>query len=144
MTSCTATKGEAIDPSPYLSVAVSNVICNLLMSVRFSIDDPRFIRFNWLIEEGMRLFGEVHMIDYIPTLQYLPGKGNAKNKIAHNRLEMFDFYRDVLEEHRATFDPNVSRDLVDTYLLELKRAKEDGTESEMFDGKDCGKFLLLK
>lgn len=36
------------------------------MSTRFSIDDPQFIRFNWLIEEGMRLFGEVHMIEFVP------------------------------------------------------------------------------
>lgn len=88
----------------------------------------------------MRLFGEVHMIDYIPAVQYLPGKGNAKSKIRQNRSEMFNFYREVIEEHRESFDPANLRDLVDTYLLEMKRAKEDGCdENDLFDGKDCGK-----
>lgn len=110
------------------------------MSVRFSLDDPRFKRFNWLIEEGMRLFGEVHMIDYIPAIQYLPGKVNTKNKIAQNRVEMFNFYREIINEHRIAFDPNNVRDLLDTYLLEIYKAKEDGCDCELFDGKDAGKI----
>lgn len=136
-------EGTEIDMNGMLSVSISNVICNLMMSVRFSNDDPQFKRFNWLIDEGFRLFGEVHMIDYIPLIQYLPGNVNTKNKILQNRCEMFSFYRDVIEQHRATFDPNNLRDLVDTYLYEIKKAKEDGCEQELFDGRDCGKFTFI-
>lgn len=128
--------------SPLLSLSASNVICDLMMSVRFTIDDPRFKRFNWLIDEGMRLFGEVHMMDYIPAIQYLPGKVNTKNKIAQNRREMFDFYRDIINEHRAAFDPNNIRDLLDTYLLEIYKAKEDGSDLDLFDGKDVDEQIM--
>lgn len=137
-------EGTEIDMNELLSVSISNVICNLIMSVRFSNDDPQFKRFNWLIDEGFRLFGEVHMIDYIPLIQYLPGNVNTKNKILQNRCEMFQFYQEVIEQHRATFDPNNLRDLVDTYLYEIKKAKEDGCEQELFDGRDCGKFIRKK
>lgn len=75
-------------------------------------------------------------------MQYLPGKVNARSKIARNRNEMFDFYREVIQNHRNTFDQNNLRDLLDTYLLEMKRAQEDGCEKELFEGKDCGKSLF--
>lgn len=108
------------------------------MSVRFTLDDHRFRRFNALIEEGMRLFGEILTIDYIPQVQYLPGSINAKNKIAKNRQEMFDFYREVIDEHKRTFDANNIRDIVDTYLEEIQKAKAEGRDAELFEGKDHG------
>ncbi|XP_029723477.2 cytochrome P450 18a1 [Aedes albopictus] len=127
---------QPTDLSKYLSVSVSNVICNIIMSVRFSLEDPKFKRFNWLIEEGMRLFGEIHTIDYIPQIQYLPGNINAKNKIAKNRQEMFDFYREVIDEHKRSFDAGNIRDIVDAYLDEIQKAKAEGRDQELFDGKD--------
>lgn len=138
-----ASNGNSIDMSPVLAVAVSNVICNIMMSVRFSLDDPKFQRFTWLIEEGMRLFGEITTVDYIPTIQYLPGNLNAKNKIAKNRKEMFQFYREVIDEHKSTFDASNIRDLVDMYLAEIEKAKEEGRSSELFEGKDHGKCVLV-
>lgn len=59
-------EGSPIDANPLLALVVSNVICGITMSVRFSHGDARFERLNYLIEEGMRLFGEVHYGEYIP------------------------------------------------------------------------------
>uniref|UniRef100_A0A0K8UW89 Cytochrome P450 18a1 n=2 Tax=Bactrocera latifrons TaxID=174628 RepID=A0A0K8UW89_BACLA len=128
--------GQPMDMAPAISVAVSNVICNIMMSVRFSIDDPKFRRFNFLIEEGMRLFGEIHTVDYIPTVQYFPSILTAKTKIAKNREEMQRFYRDVIDEHKNTYDPTNIRDLVDFYLAEIEKAKDEGRDDELFDGKN--------
>ncbi|XP_055683640.1 cytochrome P450 18a1 [Lutzomyia longipalpis] len=136
LTTLSSSNEKSIDMSPVLAVAVSNVICNIMMSVRFSLDDPKFQRFTWLIEEGMRLFGEITTVDYIPPIQYLPGNLTAKNKIAKNRKEMFQFYREVIDEHKSTFDANNIRDLVDMYLAEIEKAKEEGRSSELFEGKD--------
>lgn len=127
---------EPIDMGPAISVAVSNVICNIMMSIRFSIDDPKFRRFNYLIEEGMRLFGEITTVDYIPTVQYLPGNLSAKNKIAKNREEMLEFYQEVIDDHKKSFDADNIRDLIDMYLSEIEKAKLEGRDEELFDGKD--------
>lgn len=135
---------QPVDMSPAYSVAVSNVICNMMMSVRFSIDDPKFKRFTFLIEEGMRLFGEVHTVDYIPTVQYLPGKQTACNKIAQNREDMFDFYREVIEEHKRTFDSSNIRDLIDSYLSEIELAKSEGRDTQLYEGKNHGKIYNIK
>lgn len=134
--------GRPVDLSPIYSVAVSNVICNIMMSVRFSIDDPQFQRLNYLIEEGMRLFGEIHTVDYIPSFQYLPGKRTARNKIAKNREDMFEFYREVIDDHKRTFDGNCIRDLIDTYLAEIVKATEEGRDKLLFEGKNHGKNYI--
>lgn len=131
---------QPIDLSPIYAVSVTNVICDIMMSVRFSLDDPKFRRFTFLIEEGMRLFGEINTVDYIPSVQYLPTIFEAKKKISKNREEMFEFYREVISEHKETFDPNNIRDLVDTYLAEIMKAKEEGRSNELFEGKDHGEF----
>lgn len=55
-----------IDANPLLALVVSNVICGITMSVRFSRGDERFEHLNHLIEEGMRLFGEIHYGEYVP------------------------------------------------------------------------------
>lgn len=60
------TEGLPVDANPYLALSVSNVICGITMSVRFSHGDIRFERLNQLVEEGMRLFGEIHYGEYIP------------------------------------------------------------------------------
>ncbi|KAH8385475.1 hypothetical protein KR093_007931 [Drosophila rubida] len=137
-----ASDGQPIDLSPVISLAVSNVICSLMMSTRFALDDPKFRRFNFLIEEGMRLFGEIHTVDYIPTLQCFPSISTAKNKIAQNRAEMQKFYRDVIDDHKRSFDAANVRDLVDYYLCEIEKAKADGTAAELFDGKDHEEQLV--
>lgn len=61
-----AAEGAAIDANPLLALGVSNVICGITMSVRFSQGDARFERMNQLIEEGMRLFGQIHYGEYVP------------------------------------------------------------------------------
>lgn len=135
-------KSHTVDLDPFFAVSVSNVICNLLMSVRFSRDDPKFIRFNQMIEEGMILFGKIYTVDYIPITQYLPAVQSAKSQIAANRREMFEFYKEVIEDHRRTFDSDNIRDLVDTYLVEIEKAKLTDSERELFEGKDHDEQIM--
>ena len=87
-----------------------------------------------MIEEGMKLFGVLYTCDYIPITQYLPNVRSAKTQISQNRQEMFEFYKEIIDDHRRTFDRNNIRDLVDTYLLEIEDAKL--TNKELFEGMD--------
>ncbi|CAH2074223.1 unnamed protein product, partial [Iphiclides podalirius] len=130
------TEGAPIDANPLLALGVSNVICGITMSVRFSHGDSRFERLNHLIEEGMRLFGEIHYGEYIPLYNYLPGKAQAQEKVVKNREEMFAFYQTLIDEHRDTLDLNKARDLIDVYLIEIEKAKNEGRAGELFEGRD--------
>lgn len=129
-------KDKNINLDQHFALSTSNVICNLLMSVRFSRDDPKFAKFNYMIEEGMKLFGQLYTVDYIPITQYLPTMRSAKDKIKVNRREMFEFYKEIIDDHRKTFDRDNIRDVLDTYLLEIENAKLNNTEHLLFEGRD--------
>lgn len=74
------------------------------------------------------------------ALQYLPGKTQAQERIIQNRLQMFDFYQTLIDEHRETLDVDNSRDLIDVYLIEIEKAKTEGRAGELFEGRDHGKY----
>lgn len=76
-----AKKNNPIDFNPILAVSISNVICDIIMSVRFSHNDARFRRFMELIDEGFRLFGSLEAAVFIPILRYLPGLQKTRQKI---------------------------------------------------------------
>jgi len=55
---------------------------------------------------------------------------------------MAQFFQETIDNHRATFDPSNIRDLIDTYLAEIQRAKEEGRGEALFEGKDHGEIKL--
>lgn len=129
-------KNKTVDLNPVFAVSISNVICDILMSVRFSHNDARFRRFMNLIDEGFKLFGSLEAALFIPFLKYLPAHTSTRQKIAKNREEMAQFFQETIDEHRKTFDASHLRDLLDTYLYEIQKANEEGTEKHLFEGKD--------
>lgn len=77
-----ASKGTPVDLNPILAVSISNVICDIIMSTRFSHNDSRFRRLMDLIDEGFKLFASMESANFIPILTYLPGLQKTKEKIA--------------------------------------------------------------
>jgi len=49
---------------------------------------------------------------------------------------MAAFFQTTVDNHRKTFDPSNLRDLIDTYLMEIQTAKEEGREEALFEGKE--------
>lgn len=81
-------KQDSVDLNPMFAISVSNVICDVLMSVRFSHNDGRFITFMNLIEEGFKLFGSLEFALFIPFLKYLPGHTSTLEKIAKVNIKI--------------------------------------------------------
>ncbi|XP_060823583.1 cytochrome P450 18a1 isoform X1 [Bombus pascuorum] len=129
-------RGTPTDVSASLGMSISNVICSIIMGVRFQHGDNRFKRFMDLIEEGFKLFGSMAAVNFIPVMRYLPCLQKVRNKIAENRAEMADFFQEAVDQHRATFDESTLRDLVDAYLLEIEKAKGEGRATTLFQGKN--------
>lgn len=59
-----------------------------------------------------------------------------------NREEMFAFYQTLIDEHRETLNLNNARDLIDVYLIEIEKAKIEGRDHELFEGRDHGKLNI--
>lgn len=160
-----AQKNEPTDLNSIFQISISNVICDIIMSVRFSHNDARFRRLMDLIEEGFKLFGTLSPVLFIPVLKYLPKLKDTRQKIIEvrytfrkilidkslmyyillqNREEMGVFLQETIDEHRRTFDSSHVRDLLDAYLLEIHKANEEGTGQDLFEGKDHGKLQKLQ
>lgn len=76
-----AQKNEPTDLNSIFQISISNVICDIIMSVRFSHNDARFQRLMDLIEEGFKLFGTLSPVLFIPILKYLPKLKDTRQKI---------------------------------------------------------------
>ncbi|CAG7828195.1 unnamed protein product [Allacma fusca] len=129
-------KGNPCCLARSMTLSMSNVICSMLMSVRFDSEDPRFKRFMFLIEEGFQLVSATGAANFIPCLRNLPRIQELNVKIQNNRKEMQEFFKEIVDLHKATFDPNNIRDMVDTYLLEIELARKDQRFELLFEGKD--------
>ncbi|VEN45941.1 unnamed protein product [Callosobruchus maculatus] len=127
---------DAVDLNPVFAVSISNVICDVLMSVRFSHTDAKFIRFMNLIDEGFKLFGSLEAALFIPFLRHFPGYATTLQKFAKNREEMAKFLQETIDEHKKTFNPEHLRDLLDTYLYEIQKANAEGNGHDLFGGRD--------
>lgn len=86
-------ESNPVDLGSYFSSSVSNVICSLLMSVRFRADEPKFIRFTSLIDDGFKLFTVTATAGFIPILKLLPGFNYAFNKIQQVATPFIQFWR---------------------------------------------------
>lgn len=128
-------RSGSVDLEEYFGVSVSNVICSLLMSEKFTKDDEKFVKFNRMIQEGMILFGQISIVDYFPIMRYLPRVQSVKNQITQNRNQMFQYYKEVIDQHRESFDRDNIRDIIDSYLLELEKSK-NAQDTKLFEGVD--------
>ncbi|XP_018310095.1 cytochrome P450 18a1 isoform X2 [Mycetomoellerius zeteki] len=119
-----------------LAISISNVICSVAMGVRFYHGDPQFKRFMDLINEGFKLFGKVTFANYIPIVRLCPWINSVQNKIEKNRSEMAEFFQEVINQHRASYNENNINDILDAYLYEIQKATDENREDQLFEGKD--------
>ncbi|KAK8750012.1 hypothetical protein OTU49_015182, partial [Cherax quadricarinatus] len=138
---CLATgKGKALEVGELLCNASTNVMCSLLMSVRFRLNNPNFLRFMELHDEGFKLFLKCDITSYIPVSKYIPSVSENFQKLIQSRDESGEMIREIIKERRETFDPSHTGDILDCYLLEEHRAKEEGRV--LFEGKDFDRQLV--
>lgn len=56
---------------------------------------------------------------------------------------MAQFFEEIVQEHRKTFDNGNIRDVVDAYLQEIEVAEEEGRTDELFEGKVSLNYLFF-
>ncbi|XP_065200767.1 cytochrome P450 18a1-like [Planococcus citri] len=129
-------KGRAIDLNHSFVISISNVICSLLMSVRFSFNDPVFKNLMMKMEEGFRLFGGIVLLNYFPFLRFFPFFLKEFKKIEENKKQTHQFFQNIIDDHKRSFNESNTRDVLDFYLSEIQRAERNGNSENLFDGKD--------
>ncbi|KAJ0180428.1 hypothetical protein K1T71_003832 [Dendrolimus kikuchii] len=131
-----ATEEKAIDPVDILGRHIHNVVCQLMMSFRFEKDDIRFKSLTEKITRGMKLFGSIHIGEYIEYYLKLPGKQTVMKEIKRNLVDVSNFHANFIAErlearkNRPVFSEPA--DLLDFYLDTVTKERTSETATKFF------------
>ncbi len=119
-------QGHYFNPAHELTVAAANVICALCFGKRYGHDDVEFRALLHRIYMFGQTVGAGSLVDVMPWLQSFPNpiRSMFKNFKLLNQ-EFFGFVRHKVEEHRETFDPEVTRDMSDAIIGVIDKADSD-------------------
>ncbi|XP_066275396.1 uncharacterized protein [Branchiostoma lanceolatum] len=111
-------RGQPLDPTVPLGLAVSNVICSVVFGRRFNHDDERFSHLMELMSRYFRSSASAQVLNVYPILRYIPSVRRKMEEVMTCSEEIRSFVIEIIQEHRETFDPNNIRDVIDGFLLE--------------------------
>ncbi|CAI9534525.1 unnamed protein product [Staurois parvus] len=123
---CTAFKsykGHPFDPHYLIDNAVSNVICSITFGDRFEYDDAKFQKLLHLLDAALESDSGfmAQVLNEIPWLLNIPWLADFVLKPDRDAMA---FLKEIISEHKNTYNPNYIRDFIDAYLLEMEKEKE--------------------
>ncbi|XP_071981109.1 cytochrome P450 2G1-like [Engystomops pustulosus] len=120
-------KGQQLDPTFYLSKAVSNVICSVVFGKRFKYEDKEFLTLLDLLHKIFIGFssawGQIYNI-YPNVMQKIPG---PHHKLFAAGEVIKEFISKRVKMHRETLDPNDPRDFIDCFIMRMQQEKDIST-----------------
>lgn len=117
------------NPSHELTVAAANVICALCFGKRYGHHDGEFRALLQKVGRFGETVGAGSLVDVLPWLQRFPNPvRTAFNDFKSLNQEFFAFVKSKVDEHRATFNPEVSRDISDVVLSSIGQAGSELSE----------------
>ncbi|XP_061551920.1 cytochrome P450 1B1-like [Phycodurus eques] len=119
-------QGHYFNPSHELTVAAANVICALCFGKRYGHDDAEFRALLQRINDFGQTVGAGSLVDVMPWLQSFPNPVRTVFKnFKHLNKEFFRFVQAKVEEHRKTFNPEVTRDMSDAIIGVTDKTEND-------------------
>ncbi|XP_073497654.1 cytochrome P450 2C8-like [Phyllobates terribilis] len=126
-------KGHHCDPTYYLTLAVSNVICSIVFGERFEYDDKKFLRLLALIKDTFAAINSRtgQLLNSFPQLlKKIPG---PHQRVYQNAKALKSFVEDKVKDHQETLDPNCARDFIDCFLIKMMEEKGNPNSEFHFD-----------
>ncbi|XP_061601327.1 steroid 17-alpha-hydroxylase/17,20 lyase [Cololabis saira] len=120
--------GVALDLSPELTRAVTNVICSLCFNSCYCRGDPEFEAMLSYSQGIVDTVAKDSLVDIFPWLQIFP---NADLHLLKHCVAIRDkLLQKKYDEHKADYSDHVQRDLLDA-LLRAKRSAENNNTAEI-------------
>nr|WGW06502.1 CYP15A1 [Blattella germanica] len=111
-------------------VCVLNSLWAILAGQRFALDDQRLIE---LLEVVHLCFRNVDpsggLLNQMPFLRFIAPDRSGYTKLMENLNRMWNFFKEMIEDHRRTFSPECTRDLIDSFLQEMEVTKSHSNSS---------------
>ncbi|XP_051941877.1 cytochrome P450 1B1-like [Hippocampus zosterae] len=129
-------QGHYFNPAHELTVAAANVICALCFGKRYGHDDAEFRALLQRVNDFGQSVGAGSLVDVMPWLQSFPNPVRSVfRKFKDLNKEFFTFVQGKVEEHRKTFDPQVTRDMSDAIIGVIEETKsEKGLAKDYAEG----------
>ncbi|KAM6153684.1 cytochrome P450 2A3-like isoform 2-T2 [Erethizon dorsatum] len=125
------TQGAFIDPTFYLSRAVSNVISSIVFGDRFDYEDKEFLSLLRMIRGSFQFTatstGQLFEM-FSSVMKHLPGPQQHAFKDLQG-LE--DFIVKKVEQKQRTLDPNCPQNFIDSFLIRIQKENNSDTEFHM-------------
>ena len=121
-----STSGKPFDIQDLLMVSISNVICSLAFGRHYDHDDERLHKLLAMINAEFATSGG--LMNIVPALRHIPGDPFGAKIRIERMQKVLNFLREIVDEHRNTFDEENIRDYIDAFLAEQKR-QADITDS---------------
>ncbi|XP_028983043.1 steroid 17-alpha-hydroxylase/17,20 lyase [Betta splendens] len=123
-----AASGRALDLSPELTRAVTNVICSLCFNSSYRRGDPEFEAMLHYSQGIVDTVAKDSLVDIFPWLQIFP---NADLRLLRQCVSVRDkLLQKKYDEHKANYNDHVQRDLLDA-LLRAKLSAENNNTTEI-------------
>uniref|UniRef100_A0A3Q3IVJ2 Uncharacterized protein n=1 Tax=Monopterus albus TaxID=43700 RepID=A0A3Q3IVJ2_MONAL len=121
-----SSQGNYFNPTDELTVAAANVMCALCFGKRYGHDDAEFRSLLKNAYQFGQTVGAGSLVDMMPWLQSFPNPVRSIfKKFKDLNHEFFRFICKKVEEHRKTFDPEVTRDMSDAFIGAIDKADSD-------------------
>uniref|UniRef100_A0A8C4L5F4 Cytochrome P450 n=1 Tax=Equus asinus TaxID=9793 RepID=A0A8C4L5F4_EQUAS len=121
-------RGNFIDPTFFLSQAVSNVISSIVFGNRFDYEDKELLSLLRMMHRSFQFTatstGQLYEMFY-SVMKHLPGPQQQAFKELQG-LE--DFIAKKVEQNQRTLDPNSPRNFIDSFLIRMQQQKNPNTE----------------
>ncbi|KAL3052118.1 hypothetical protein OYC64_004803 [Pagothenia borchgrevinki] len=124
-------KGKAFDTAQPMNCAVSNIICSIVYGSRFEYDDPEFTSLVERTNRNIQLLGSpsIQVYNMFPWI----GKWVANRKEFHTMdAANKEQNRRLFTRLKETFNPQMCRGFVDSFLLRKQNLEESGNTNSHF------------
>ncbi|CAL4114072.1 unnamed protein product, partial [Meganyctiphanes norvegica] len=114
-----------------LNVSILNILWKIVADRRFEVTDKRIQNFANLIDANVDIMsGPIALLDICPSLipllpTFLKNKWMKLDVLKQNRDLFYEYIMEEVENHRNSVDPENPRDLIDSFLIEMKEKMND-------------------
>ncbi|CAL1272920.1 unnamed protein product [Larinioides sclopetarius] len=128
-------KGKPMNLKSALQASISNNICALVLGKRYDHEDPRRIFLDKNLEKAMNSLSMISSYSLFPWIRHIPFFHKLLS-VETSRLKydiLRNFFRNDLDKHKRSLDPEHIRDYIDTFLLEIESKNEEDPNNTFTD-----------
>ncbi|XP_005090258.2 cytochrome P450 2J2 [Aplysia californica] len=120
--------GRTVDLDYPITLAISNIICNILKGSRFEYDDPFFKEIVRDMFENFKLLQAISPTRYFPILLLLPGDLWGSKRLFRNFVNVKELFANkYIKEIEAGTQPNAN--FIASYLKEMQSKMDRGQKT---------------